>query len=54
MSHGEGYDQFGQFRAVSDLFADKLCTVELQWLEHPWDYENLFETRVVQVIEGWL
>ena len=30
------------------------CTVELQWLEHPWDYENLFETGVVRAIEGWL
>ena len=27
-------------------------TVELQWLEHPWDYENLFETGVVRAIEG--
>ena len=27
-------------------------TVELQWLEHLWDYENLFETGVVQPIEG--
>ena len=23
-------------------------TVELQWLEHLWDYENMFETRVVR------
>ena len=22
----------------------QLTTVELQWLEHLWDYENLFET----------
>ena len=29
-------------------------TVELQWLEHLWDYENLFETRVVRAIEGLL
>ena len=29
-------------------------TVELQWLEHLWDYENLFETGVVRVIEGLL
>ena len=27
-------------------------TVELQWLEHLWDYENLFETGVVRAIEG--
>ena len=29
-------------------------TVELQWLEHIWDYENLFETGVVRAIEGLL
>ena len=29
-------------------------TVELQWLEHLWDYENLFETGVVRAIEGLL
>ena len=27
-------------------------TVELQWLEHLWDYENFFETGVVRAIEG--
>ena len=26
-------------------------TVKLQWLEHLWDYENLFETGVVQANE---
>ena len=30
------------------------CTVELQWLEHLLDYENLFETGVVRAIEGLL
>ena len=29
-------------------------TFELQWLEHLWDYENLFETGVVRPIEGLL
>ena len=29
-------------------------TVELQWLEHLWDYENVFETRVVRAIEDLL
>ena len=29
-------------------------TIELQWLEHFWDHENLFETGVVRVIEGLL
>ena len=27
-------------------------TVELQWLEHLWDHENLFETGVVRANEG--
>ena len=29
-------------------------TVELKWLKHLWDYENLLETGVVQAIEGLL
>ena len=29
-----------------------VITVELQWLEHLWDYENLFEAGVVRAIEG--
>ena len=31
-----------------------LNTVELQWLKHLWDYENVFETGVVRAIEGLL
>ena len=27
-------------------------TVELYWLEHLWDHENVFETGVVHAIEG--
>ena len=27
------------------------CTVELQWLEHLSDYENVFATGVVRAIE---
>ena len=26
-------------------------TVELQWLEHLWDYKNMFETGVVRASE---
>ena len=26
-------------------------TVEFQWLEHPWDYENMLETGVVRASE---
>ena len=29
-------------------------TVELHWLEHLWDYENVFETGVVRASEGLL
>ena len=28
-----------------------LYTVELQWLEHPWDHENMFEAGVVPAFE---
>ena len=42
----------------SMVFKDYLVTlgytVELQWLEHLWDYENLFETGVVRANEGLL
>ena len=27
------------------------CSVELQWLEHLWNYENMFETGVVRAKE---
>ena len=26
-------------------------TVEIQWLEHLWDHENMFETRVIRANE---
>ena len=29
-----------------------LSTVELQWLEHLWDHENIFERGVVRGNEG--
>ena len=29
----------------------QLYTVELQWLEHLWDQENMFETGVVRASE---
>ena len=29
-------------------------TVEHQWLEHLWDYENVLETGVVRATEGLL
>ena len=29
----------------------KVYTVELQWLEHLWNHENMFETRVVRANE---
>ena len=31
-----------------------VTTDELQWLEHLWDYKNMFETGVVRAIEGLL
>ena len=29
-----------------------IATVELQWLEHLWDHENMFEARVVRAHVG--
>ena len=26
-------------------------TVELQWLEHPWNYKDMFETAIVRADE---
>ena len=31
-----------------------LITVELQWLEHLWDHENMFESGVVRANEASL
>ena len=36
---------------INALPVHNVNTVELQWLEHLWDYENLFETGVVRAIE---
>ena len=33
------------------LFIYRTYTVELQWLEHLWDEENMFETAVVRANE---
>ena len=35
-----------------ELLKQRISTVELQWLEHLWDYENVFETGVVRANEG--
>ena len=35
-------------------YVTPVSIVKLQWLEHIWDYENLFETGVVRAIEGLL
>ena len=29
----------------------RICTVELQWLKHLWNHENMFETVVVRANE---
>ena len=38
--------------AKSKFSASFCVTVELQWLKHLWDHENLFETGVVRANEG--
>ena len=32
-------------------FRGRMYTVELQWLEHLWNHENMFETGVVRASE---
>ena len=36
---------------TSLAYLKHLYTVELQWLEHLWNDENMFETGVVRAIE---
>ena len=38
--------------APVDIVCTEKYTVELHWLEHLWEYENEFETRVVRTNEG--
>ena len=33
------------------LYNDEQYTVELQWLKHLWNYENMLETKVVPAKE---
>ena len=42
------------FMKTYQYFITDVYTVELQWLEHHLDHENLFETGVVWANEGWL
>ena len=37
--------------AICELLSVYLHTVELQWLEHYWNHENMFETGVVRASE---
>ena len=53
----EGTQTYSVFKITSKLYI--LCrrtlwariAVEFQWLEHLWDYENMFETGVVRANE---
>ena len=36
------------------VFLNIIFTVELQWLEHLWNHENMFETWVVRANECYL
>ena len=40
-----------KLRSCLLLFMAGDNTVELQWLEHLWDHENMFETRVDRASE---
>ena len=37
-----------------DTNGSHMLKVELHWLEHLWDYENVFETGVIGANEGLL
>ena len=41
----------GEPRLERKLRFSATDTVELQWLEHLWDHENMFETGVVRANE---
>ena len=41
---------FGEWSNNNPSFTD-LTTVELQWLEHLWNHENMFETGAVRANE---
>ena len=43
---------FGRVIYFFILYVHVIFTVELRWLEHLWDYENLFEAGVVRATEG--
>ena len=53
-SPDKGTCAFGNVLVSAPLVCedDNLGTVELQWLEHLWKHENMFETGVVRVNEG--
>ena len=46
----ETFEFFGAYSPESTGTKDQ--ELELQWLEHLWNYENLFETGVVRANEG--
>ena len=39
------------YRELGPTSVRQTRTVELEWLEHLWDHENMFETRVVRANE---
>ena len=44
-------ENFGSLLIGALVRFKKINTVELQWLEHLWNHENMFETGVVRAIE---
>ena len=39
------------FKMINKCFLHFISTVELQWLEHLWNHENMFEAWVVRANE---
>ena len=45
------YNCFISEKQLKIVFIDILSTVELQYLEHLWDHENMFDIGVVRANE---
>ena len=47
-------NSYNPYQLSMPVHWEKSHSVELCWLEHIWDYENLYETGVVWTNESWL
>ena len=45
------FDFFNFYKTDGASFLKLVSTVELQWFEHLWNHENIFETGVIRGCE---